>query len=260
MWSYRHNDFTVHQLPALNDNYIYLIDAGEAVAVVDPAEAAPVEAACAELGLTLTHVLNTHHHWDHTGANLELAAHYGCHVVGARHDAARIPGIDTRIDEDAGLELGNLPVTVLDVPGHTLGHIAYVIDDALFCGDTLFGGGCGRLFEGSPAQMWDSLQKLAHLPPETRVYCAHEYTLSNLRFARSIDAGNAALDARISRDTRMRMAGKPTIPSTIGDELATNPFLRPLSPDFCTAYAASHGSEAAPLAVFTAIRAQKDGA
>ena len=260
MWSYRHDDFTVHQLPALNDNYIYLIDAGDAVAVVDPAEAGPVEALRTQLGLTPTHVLNTHHHWDHTGANLELAARYGCHIVGASHDAARIPGIDTRIDEDTGLSLGDLAVKVLNVPGHTLGHIAYVIDDALFCGDTLFGGGCGRLFEGSPAQMWDSLQKLAALPPDTRVYCAHEYTLSNLRFARSIDAGNAALDARISRDTRMRMDGKPTIPSTIGDELATNPFLRPLSSAFCAAYAGAYGTEDAPLAVFTAIRAQKDGA
>ena len=183
-----------------------------------------------------------------------------CELDYSGKPSPRIPGIDTRIDEDTGLSLGDLAVKVLNVPGHTLGHIAYVIDDALFCGDTLFGGGCGRLFEGSPAQMWDSLQKLAALPPDTRVYCAHEYTLSNLRFARSIDAGNAALDARISRDTRMRMDGKPTIPSTIGDELATNPFLRPLSSAFCAAYAGAYGTEDAPLAVFTAIRAQKDGA
>jgi len=260
MWSHRHDAFTVHQLPALKDNYIYLIDAGDAVAVVDPAEAGPVEAACNALNLTLTHVLNTHHHWDHTGANLELAARYGCHIVGAGVDAARIPGIDIRVDEDTGLTLGGLAVTVLNVPGHTLGHIAYVIDDALFCGDTLFGGGCGRLFEGTPAQMWDSLQRLAALPPDTKVYCAHEYTLSNLRFARGIDADNERLKERISQDTRQRMDGRPTIPSTIGTELATNPFLRPLDAAFRTAYAGAHGGDDAPLAVFTAIRQQKDGA
>ena len=260
MWSYPHGDFTVHQLPALNDNYIYLIEAGDAVAAVDPGEAAPVEEACTELDLALTHVLNTHHHWDHTGANLELAARHGCRIVGAAHDAARIPGIDIRIDADSAFRLGQLAVKVLNVPGHTLGHIAYVVGDALFCGDTLFGGGCGRLFEGSPAQMWDSLQRLAALPVDTKVYCAHEYTLSNLRFARRIDADNEALAERISRDTRARMEGRPTIPSTIGVELATNPFLRPLSPAFRTAYARAHGSADDALAVFTAIRAQKDGA
>lgn len=262
MWSYRHDGFTVHQLPALNDNYIYLIasQAREAVAVVDPAESAPVEKACAELGLTPTHVLNTHHHWDHTGANIELKQRYGCHIVGARHDAARIPGIDIMVDEDSGFALGGLPVAVLNVPGHTLGHIAYVIGDALFCGDTLFGAGCGRLFEGSPTQMWDSLQKLARLPAETKVYCAHEYTLSNLRFAATVDAGNPELAERISRDTHTRKADRPTIPSTIGEELATNPFLRPLSPSFCTAYAATAGIADEPLAVFTAVRARKDKA
>jgi hydroxyacylglutathione hydrolase len=267
MWSYRHAGFTVHQLPALNDNYIYLIESQDhqgkegAVAVIDPAEAAPVEAACSELGLSPTHVLNTHHHWDHTGANLKLKERYGCQIVGARSDAARIPGIDIMVDEDSGFTLGSLPVRVLEVPGHTRGHIAYVIADALFCGDTLFGGGCGRLFEGSPAQMWESLQKLARLPAATRVYCAHEYTLSNLRFARTVDADNPALAERISRDTRTRMDNMPTIPSTIGLELATNPFLRPLSPSFCTAYAATAaGTAGEALAVFTDIRTRKDRA
>jgi hydroxyacylglutathione hydrolase len=264
MWSHRHDGFTVHQLPALNDNYIYLIASQDnrskegAVAVVDPAEAGPVVSACDELGLTPTHILNTHHHWDHTGANLELKHRYGCHIVGARHDAERIPGIDIMVDEDSGFILDGLPMQVLNVPGHTLGHIAYVIGDALFCGDTLFGGGCGRLFEGSPAQMWESLQKLARLPAETKVYCAHEYTLSNLRFARTVDADNPDLSERISRDTRTRMDNKPTIPSTIGLELATNPFLRPLSPSFCVAYAAASSTADDALAVFTAVRKQKD--
>jgi hydroxyacylglutathione hydrolase len=266
MWSYRHDGFTVHQLPALNDNYIYLIVSQDnqnkegVVAVVDPAEPGPVMSACSELGLALTHVLNTHHHWDHTGANLELKQQYGCKIVGARDDAARIPGIDIMVDEDTDLTLGTLAVRVLNVPGHTVGHIAYVIGDALFCGDTLFGGGCGRLFEGSPAQMWDSLQKLARLPADTKVYCAHEYTLSNLRFARSVDPDNPELAARISRDTRMRMDSRPTIPSTVGDELATNPFLRPLSSSFCAAYAGATGIPDEALAVFTAIRASKDKA
>ncbi len=262
MWSYRHDGFTVHQLPALNDNYIYLIASQDrrVVGVVDPAEAVPVATACDELGLTPTHILNTHHHWDHTGANLELKQRYGCRIVGARHDAARIPGIDVMVDEDSGFTLGDLPVAVLNVPGHTLGHIAYVLGDALFCGDTLFGAGCGRLFEGSPAQMWDSLQKLARLPAATKVYCAHEYTLGNLRFARTVDPDNQDLSERITRDTRMRTEDKPTVPSTVGEELATNPFLRPLSAPFRTAYAAAAGIPDEPLGVFASIRAAKDKA
>lgn len=262
MWIYKHAGFTVYQLPALKDNYIYLISVHEddTVAVVDPAVLAPVQSACTELNISPTHVLNTHHHWDHTGANLELKQKYDCKIVGAAHDASRIPGIDIMVNEDSQLSLGPVHVRVLNVPGHTVGHIAYVIGDALFCGDTLFGGGCGRLFEGTPNQMWDSLQKLARLSPSTKVYCAHEYTLSNLRFARIVDSNNPELANRISRDTRTRMDNRPTVPSSIEDELATNPFLRALSPEFCGTYAKAYDSASDGLSVFTAIRKQKDGA
>lgn len=258
MWSYRHQNFTVHQIPALKDNYIYLIEAGAAVAVVDPAAAEPVIAACKELGLAPTHILNTHHHWDHTDGNTKLRERFHCEVVGFRGDAARIPAITVPVADGEAFSPGALQVDTLFVPGHTSGHIAFLIEDALFCGDTLFGAGCGRLFEGTPEQMWQSLQKLAALPAKTSVYCAHEYTLPNLRFARDVDPDNAALTERISRDTQTRMQQQPTIPSTIALECATNPFLRPLSDGFCERYAKQAGISPAPLSVFTHIRASKD--
>jgi len=260
MWTYEHPGFRVHQLPAMSDNYIYLIEAhnSDMLAAVDPAEAAPVLDACARLGKELTHILNTHHHWDHTGANLELKTRYECTVIGAAHDAARIPGIDVQVGEDVPVRLDGLTADVLSVPGHTRGHIAFVVEDALFCGDTLFAGGCGRLFEGTPEQMWQSLKKLAALPPVTKVYCAHEYTLPNLRFARSVDVDNAELEARIHRDTQTRMEQKPTVPSDIAEELATNPFLRPLDHEFCQAYAEQHGIDPDPVRIFAHLRASKD--
>jgi len=259
MWSYAHSSFTVHQLPALKDNYIYLIESHNSplLAVVDPADASPVISLCEQLQRPLTHVLNTHHHWDHTDGNTALARRFGCEVVGFREDAKRIPGITVESDEGV-LELGGIAAEVLFVPGHTRGHIAYRFDDALFPGDTLFGAGCGRLFEGTPAQMWQSLQKLAALPDETRVYCAHEYTLPNLRFARTVDASNEALEERTSRDTRTRMEQKPTIPSTIGLEKATNPFLQPLDAAFVEHYAAAEGITADAASVFAHIRERKD--
>ena len=260
MWSYEHQNFSVHQLPALNDNYIYLIEDhnSDMVAAVDPADAAPVVQACNQLDKTLTHILNTHHHWDHTDGNKPLKSRFGTTVIGAEIDAARIPEIDIGVAEATPLSLGNLKVEVIFVPGHTTGHIAYLIDDALFCGDTLFGGGCGRLFEGSPEQMWNSLSKLASLPDDTRVYCAHEYTLTNLRFAKSVDPANKALLARISGDTQSRMKQLPTIPSTIGMEKLTNPFLRPLNPDFCLQYAEKQGLSNNPIDVFADLRRSKD--
>jgi len=260
MWTYPHTGFRVHQLPALKDNYIYLIEAdnGALLAAVDPAEAAPVVEACRALGKPLTHILNTHHHWDHTGANLELKQQYGCTVVGSSDDADRIPGIDVRVSETEPPALPGIDVRVLTVDGHTVGHIAYLIGDALFCGDTLFGGGCGRVFEGTMPEMWQSLQKLAALPAATKVYCAHEYTLANLRFAREADGDNSALKQRISRDTQTRMEQQPTIPSSIGLELATNPFLRALDAGFCSGYAEKAGIAAEPLTVFTHLRESKD--
>ncbi|MDT8377198.1 MAG: hydroxyacylglutathione hydrolase [Mariprofundaceae bacterium] len=262
MWSYRHSGFSVHQIPALNDNYIYLIDVdnSDMMAVVDPADAAPVMEACRSIGKPVTHILNTHHHWDHTDGNSSLKAAFGCQVVGAAVDAARIPEIDCEVSESSRLQLGGIDIRILFVPGHTRGHIAFLLQDALFCGDTLFGGGCGRIFEGTAEQMWNSLSILAGLDDATRVYCAHEYTLANLRFARSVDPENSALTARISHDTQRRMKKEPTIPSNIGLERLTNPFLRPADREFCTGYAALHNIPADPLSVFAHLRASKDRA
>jgi len=261
MWSYEHSGFTVHQIPALSDNYIYLIDEAESglLAVVDPATCEDVAATCKRMDRKLTHILNTHHHWDHTGGNIELKQRFDCKIVGAAHDEARIPGIDKYVHEGEPLTLGGLTFDILDVRGHTRGHIAYLLGDALFCGDVLFGAGCGRLFEGTPRQMWNSLNKIIQLPDLTRIYCAHEYTESNLAFALEVDPGNVALQERI-QDVQWRRANKlPTIPGTLAEERATNPFLRPLDEAFRQAYAAKHGLADDPVAMFTHLRAAKDG-
>jgi len=261
MWSYQHAGFTVYQLPVLRDNYIYLIAShtSNALIAVDPAEAAAVRKACDELGRPLTHIFNTHHHWDHTDGNMSLKQSFGCRIVGADCDAGRIPGIDMRVSEANPPVIQDLPVAVLAVSGHTSGHIAYVMDDALFCGDTLFGAGCGRLFEGTADQMWRSLKKIAGLDGRTKVYCAHEYTLANLDFAASVDADNRALAQRITADNRRRRQGLPTIPSTLESEKSTNPFLRPLDRAFCSNYAAAHAVQDEAAAVFADIRRRKDG-
>jgi len=260
MWSYQHPGFTVHQLPALNDNYIYLIDVDNSnvMAAVDPADAVPVRKACSTLGKPLTHILNTHHHWDHTDGNKSLKSSFDCQVVGAGVDAGRIPEINMEVSEQSQLELGGIKVEILSLPGHTSGHIAFLLKDALFCGDTLFGGGCGRLFEGTHEQMWNSLSKLAKLNDTTQVYCAHEYTLANLRFARDVDRENGALISRISEETQRRMKKEPTIPSNIGMERSTNPFLRAADAEFCARYAAVNSIPADALSVFTHLRDSKD--
>ncbi len=221
----------IHQIPVLNDNYVYLAHDSEtgATAVVDPAVGGPVIEALAEKGWTLTHILNTHHHADHTGANLELKKQTGCTIVGPKADRARIPGIDVEVADGETYSLGHAEAQVFDVPGHTRGHIAFWFaeSDALFCGDTLFSMGCGRLFEGTPAQMWDSLTKLKALPDSTRVFCAHEYTQANGRFALSVEPENHDLQARMAEVDQLRQQGRPTVPSTLAVEKATNPFLRP---------------------------------
>lgn len=217
-------------LPAFKDNYLWLIHDGSNAAIVDPGEAAPVKAALAAHKLRLTAILLTHHHADHIGGVPSLLEDWDVPVFGPRNDGIDLVthplGQGERIDVPG---LG-LALDVLDVPGHTLGHIAYVRREPgaqwLFCGDTLFGAGCGRLFEGTPRQMMDSLAQLAALPGETLVYCAHEYTLSNLRFAQAVEPDNAALEARVRADGAKREAGEATIPSTIALENATNPFLR----------------------------------
>jgi hydroxyacylglutathione hydrolase len=225
----------VHQFPCLSDNYGYLIHDPEAnvTATIDTPEVAAINAALKETGWTLTHILNTHHHFDHAGGNLELKEQHGCTIVGSRDDADRIPGIDIKVGDGDTYQFGHHTSSVFDVSGHTLGHIAYHFPevDKLFCGDALFALGCGRLFEGSPAQMWTSLQKLAALPDATGVYCAHEYTQANAAFALSVEPQNDELQQRSKEIDALRAAGKPTVPSTIGLEKATNPFLRPMSQD-----------------------------
>ncbi|MEQ8394010.1 hydroxyacylglutathione hydrolase [Thalassobaculum sp.] len=246
-------------VPALSDNYVYLLhDAGTgATAVVDPGEAAPVEAALAARGWTLTQIVNTHHHHDHTDGNDALKAKYGAPLVGPRAESARISGMDVTVGDGDTVEIAGHRATVYETPGHTTGHISFHIADsqALFCGDTLFALGCGRMFEGTPTQFWKSLSTLRGLPADTRIYCGHEYTQSNARFAVSVDGGNAKLKARAAEIDRLRAAKQPTVPSILADELDTNPFLRADDP----AMAAAVGMAGAdPTAVFAEIRKRKD--
>jgi hydroxyacylglutathione hydrolase len=254
---------SVLTVPAFNDNYLWLIHDGANAAVVDPGDAQPILAALKAHGLTLTTILLTHHHADHTGGVPALLQHYAVPVYGPRNDG--IATVTRPLSEGDTVDVPGLDLrlAVLEVPGHTLGHIAYVRSDGepwLFCGDTLFAGGCGRLFEGTPAQMANSLNKLAALPADTKVFCAHEYTLSNLRFASAVDPGNAALQARVAADTAKRARGVPTVPSTVGVERETNPFLRYAEPQIAAQLVAAgklQGGEA-PVAVFAALRQWKN--
>ena len=249
----------IHQFPCLSDNYSWLVHEPEAnvTAVVDTPEVPAVLRALDETGWRLTHILNTHWHPDHAGGNEELKAKTGCQIIGPRAEAARIPGIERQVGDGDEVKFGNATAKVFDVPGHTAGHIAYWFaqDKVAFVGDTLFALGCGRLFEGTAQQMWISLQKLMALPPETRVYCAHEYTQSNARFALSVDPDNAALAARAKEIDAMRARGIPTVPSSIGLELATNPFLRPMSESLQRSLGMA-GAD--PVAVFAETRRRKD--
>lgn len=229
------SEIEVHMFPCLEDNYGFLVhdpDSG-ATAAVDTPEVEPILRELKRKGWTLTHILNTHHHHDHAGGNLALKAETGCRIVGPRADAARIPGIDVEVGDGEELELGSRRVVVHETPGHTRGHIVYHLPDdrVAFVGDTLFAMGCGRLFEGSPAQMWSSLRKILAWPDDTRLYCAHEYTQANARFALTVEPGNRTLVERAAEVDRMRAARRPTVPTTVALEKATNPFLRPSSPN-----------------------------
>jgi hydroxyacylglutathione hydrolase len=224
----------IHQFPCLSDNYGVLIRDAEAgvTAAIDAPDASQVAAALKEKGWRLTHILTTHHHGDHTAGNLALKAETKCTIIGPRGEAAKVPGIDKQVGEGDTFKFGSFEVRVLDTPGHTAGHITYLIPSAgvAFVGDTLFAIGCGRVIEGNAQMMWNSLQKLMALPKETQVYCGHEYTQSNAKFALTIEPENAALVKRAKEVDQLRAAGKPTLPTNIGIELETNPFLRPGAP------------------------------
>jgi len=225
------NPLEIELVPCLTDNYAYLVRDAESglCAIVDPSEPDPVRKALAKRGWKLTHILNTHHHPDHTGGNVPLKKEFGATVVGPAKDRERIAAIDVGVEEGKPWSFGAHKVEILEIPAHTRGHIGFVIGDAAFTGDTLFAMGCGRLFEGTPEMMWSSLSKLMRLPDATRIYCGHEYTLNNGRFALTLEPGNPALQARMREVEALRAKGAATIPSTMGLEKETNPFLRPHS-------------------------------
>ncbi len=216
------------QIPLLRDNYGYLIvcDKTNQAAVVDPSEAEPVLRRAQQEKVRLTAILNTHHHRDHTGGNEGLLQNAALEVYGHRIDKERIPGLTHPVDEGAEVIVGALKARVLFIPGHTKGHVAYVFDHSLFCGDTLFVAGCGRLFEGTAEQMVDSLNKLQRLSPDTLVYCGHEYTEKNLQFAMTLEPANQKLAAKLQTVRSLRAKGISTVPSTMAEEKQTNPFLR----------------------------------
>lgn len=249
----------IQQIPVLNDNYIYLIhdpESGE-TAAVDPAVSEPVLSTLKHNNWQLSHIFNTHHHSDHVGANLSLKEQTGCKIAGCADDQKRIPGIDIKLSEGDTLKLGAHTIQVISCSGHTIGHIAYYIadSDALFCGDTLFAMGCGRLFEGSAEQMQSSLKKFTALPSDTKIYCAHEYTLNNAQFALTMEPDNKDLQNTLERVKQLRSNNQPTVPTTIKQELATNPFLRANSANIQRTLNMQNVSE---LAVFTEIRARKN--
>jgi len=247
------------QIPVLTDNYIYLLHdtvSGE-TAAVDPALAEPVLRVLNQHGWQLTYILNTHHHSDHVGGNLELKRQTDCQIIGAKADKHRIPAIDRSVQDGETINIGSHSAQVMATAGHTSGHIVYYFadDNALFCGDTLFVMGCGRLFEGSAAELWQSLQKLKTLPINTRVFCAHEYSLVNGRFALSIEPDNADLQEKMARIQQLRANDLPTVPSTIDEELATNPFFRE---DNLAIRKKLNGITETAIEVFSKLRRLKD--
>ena len=252
----------IHAVPAFQDNYLWVLAEGGRAAVVDPGDAGPIQRFLDGHGLALEAILATHHHGDHIGGVAALAERWKCPVFGPAHDG--VGGLTRALVEGDALTVPGIgyPVEVLDVPGHTAGHIAYVhrgSDPVVFCGDTLFACGCGRLFEGTAGQMSASLAKLARLPGPTRVYCAHEYTMSNIRFAEAVEPGNRALAERKARESAKRERGVPTVPSTIAEELATNPFLRCAEPAVIAAAERHAGRRLAdPVEVFAEIREWKN--
>jgi hydroxyacylglutathione hydrolase len=215
-------------VPAFTDNYIWLVhdEASGETAVVDPGDAAPALAEADRRGWPITQVWNTHHHWDHTGGNVAIKEATGCRISGPA--AEDIEGRDVALAEGSALRIGDRVGRVIEIPGHTLGHVALILDDEpmAFVGDTMFAMGCGRLFEGTPQQMYNSLQRIAALPEDTALYCGHEYTLANARFAAHAEPDNSAIRQRLEEVEALRAAGKITLPTTVAQERETNPFVR----------------------------------
>lgn len=243
----------VHTVPVLGDNYAYLIvcEQTRQAAAVDPADARAVERAVAEQNIELVAIWNTHHHADHTAGNGDIARRHAVSVVGHRADAGSIPGLTHALDHGDTIALGQLRARILHTPGHTRGAACYLVEDALFTGDTLFAAGCGRLFEGDPPTMHTSLyQVLRPLPAETRIYCGHEYTEKNLSFALTVEPDNEATQARLDKVRAQRSRGEPTVPFSLAEELRTNPFLRCESPDIRRAL----DEELDSLGVFARLR------
>jgi hydroxyacylglutathione hydrolase len=249
---------TVEIIPTLKDNYTYAVRAGAEALVVDPGEAGPVREWCRRNGVRITAVVCTHHHSDHIGGVGELKAEFRCTVWTSAFDFNRIPGADRELSPAEPFHWQGLNARVIEIPGHTLGHVALYFADQrwLFCGDTLFTLGCGRLFEGTPEQMHASLSKLISLPAETSVFCGHEYTLRNAPFALHVDGANERLRERVRAAEELRAAGTPTVPSTLGEEIATNPFLRWNDPAIRARF--GHGPDASDAEVFKSLRAAKD--
>src|SRR5579884_203919 len=250
----------VAPVACLKDNYAYLVVAsGGETAVVDASEAAPVREAMRREGLVPRAVWSTHHHWDHVGGNEELARDLGVEVVAHASDRARVPALTRTVEDGDVLRLGDVEAACIHIPGHTLGAVAYFVraggERAVFTGDTLFCGGCGRLFEGTPAQMRSSLARLLELPGDTRVYCGHEYTESNLRFAAHVEPSNADVAAARERASALRAGGRPTVGTTLDEERRYNPFLRVRSPEIRSALAIPDGAD--DVAAFAAVRAAK---
>lgn len=249
----------IYQFPCLSDNYGVLVHnrVDDLTASIDAPDADAVLQALSQTGWPLTHILTTHHHLDHTGGNAALKAATGCTIVGPRAEAGRIADLDVEVGEGDSFAFGSVDAKVIETPGHTAGHITYWLPEAnaAFVGDTLFALGCGRLFEGDARLMWRSISKIMELPPETALYCGHEYTLANGEFALTIEPENAALQARMDEIRKLRSNGEPTLPTTLARELETNPFLRPASP----AIRRRLGMEGREdWEVFGEIRARKD--
>ena len=249
----------VVQIPCLSDNYGFLVhdEASKQTISIDSPDAQAISMALEQRNWSLSAIWNTHHHFDHVGGNAALQTRWGCEIIAPKGDAAHIEHADHWVGDGDKLKIGNITADIIHTPGHTMGHVIYVFKDKkiAFVGDTLFALGCGRLFEGGPKDMWRSLQKLSALDPQTKIYCAHEYTEDNLRFAQTVDPQNAELKTRGGKITSLRAAGKWTIPFVLAEDIATNPFLRASDPKIREHLGLQ---EASNWEVFAEIRRRKD--